>query len=126
MKIIFYEDDTKKVKEVLEKVENPIPYGLDEIRWKDGGHSLFSSNYVIVNDDVNFEDITEEEFLRQFKEQAKFELAKVLEVNRVKYMVDGTLTEKEERFASDKALIDGKTSIEDVRLYLMDVTNRVD
>jgi hypothetical protein len=117
MKIIFFNDE-KYVTETLENVDNPMFYGINEVRWNEGGASFFTDNYLILEDDVKFEDVTDEEFLRQYKEQAKFELAKVLERDRVSYMVNGTLAEKEQQFVEDKARIDSLLTIEEVILFL--------
>lgn len=119
MKIVFF-NDTRQVISVLEKVINPTPYGINEVRWQDGGYSFLQNNYLILEDDIIFEEVLEEEFLRQFKEQAKFDLAKELEANRVTYMVNGTLTEKEEQYNNDKATIDTKNTIEEINLFLIE------
>jgi hypothetical protein len=123
VKIIFFNED-RKVTDTLEKVINPVFYGINEIRWEDGGASLFPDNYLILEDEVNFEDVTEEEFLRQYKEQAKFEIAKILEMNRVAYMVNGNLAEKEQQFEEDKVSIDLKETIEEVKLFMIEAKQR--
>jgi hypothetical protein len=123
MKIIFF-NRNKEITSILEQVENPVPYGLGEVRWEMGGHTVFEGNYIILEDTVNFSEVTDEEFLRQYKEQAKYDLAKKLEEKRVYYMVQGNLAEKEQQFVEDKATIDSKTSVEEIDLFLLEVRQR--
>jgi hypothetical protein len=125
MKIIYFSND-RKVLRTLEKVTNPVNFGLHEIRWQNGGDALAedSTFYVIVEDGVVFEEITEEEFLRQYKEQAKFELAKRLEKNKLFYMVDGTTETRQSEFLTDKERIESLTSVEDIKLFMTEVKER--
>jgi hypothetical protein len=123
MKIVFF-NDQRVVTSVLENVSNPVAYGLSEVRWDDGGYSFLNDNYLILDDTIDFTTVSEDEFLSQYKEQAKYDLAKVLDANRVSYMVAGTLTEKENQFTADKTTIDSKTSIEDVKLFMIEIENR--
>jgi hypothetical protein len=125
MKIIYFNNE-RKVLRTLEHVLNPVFYGLHEIRWDDGGDALSEDNefYLIVEDDVDFKTIAEEEFVRQYKEQAKFELVKRLERNRMFYLVEDNYDEKVEEFKIDKETIESKTSIEELKIFMNEVKNR--
>jgi hypothetical protein len=123
---IFYFSNERKLIRTLEGVQNPILYGLNEIRWDDGGDTLNDDtvSYLIVEDDVSFESITEEEFLRQFKQQAKFELAKRFERNKMYYMVEGKVEAKQTEFEEDKQKIEEKITIEEVKIFMIEVKAR--
>jgi hypothetical protein len=125
MKIVYFNNERRLLR-TLEKVENPLIYGLHEIRWNNGGDAISEDIefYLILEDNVEFESVTEEEFLRQFKEQAKFELAKRLERNKLYYMVDGTLEEKQTDFNFDKVTIDGKPTVEEIKIFMSEAKAR--
>jgi hypothetical protein len=125
MKIVYFNNE-KRLLRALEKVENPVFYGLHEIRWNNGGDAISEDTefYLILEDDVEFESVTEEEFLRQFKEQAKFELAKILERNKLYYMAGGTLDEKQIEFISDKTKIENMTTIEEIKIFMNEIKTR--
>lgn len=122
MKVIVFvqENNERKITEVYENVSNPYPYGLHEVRWDAGGHGEIEGNYVIVEETQNLEDLTDNDLLLQFREQAKFELAKELERNRVTYMVNGTLDAKQQEFEDEKMVIDQKNSYEEISVYLIE------
>jgi hypothetical protein len=123
---IFYFSNERKLIRTLEGVQNPILYGLNEIRWDDGGDTLNDDtvSYLIVEDEISFESITEEEFLRQFKQQAKFELAKRFERNKMYYMVEGKVEAKQTEFEEDKQKIEEKITIEEVKIFMIEVKAR--
>lgn len=123
MKIVFFNNERELI-EILEDVTNPQPYGLDEVRWEGGGYSFLENNYLILEDSVDFSTVTEDIFIIQFKEQAKFSLAKILEANRINYMVAGIITEKEQQFNDDKLTIDSKSSLEELEVFMNEVKNR--
>lgn len=123
MKIVFFNNERELI-EILEDVNNPQPYGLDEVTWEGGGYSFLENNYLILEDTVDFSTITEDIFVTQFKEQAKFSLAKILEANRINYMVAGIITEKEQQFNDDKLAIDSKNSLEELEVFMNEVKNR--
>lgn len=123
MKVIYF-DENRNITKVLEKVNNPQFYGLHEVRWENGGDTFFSDYYIVLEDEVEFEAVTEEEFLRQFKEQAKFDLVRNLESNRLHFMVNKTLSEKEQEFVSDMQRIDEMLTIEEIKLYMIEIKER--
>jgi hypothetical protein len=123
MKVVYF-DNTRNITKILENVINPQFYGLHEVRWENGGDTFFEDYYVILEDEIDFETVTEEEFLRQYKEQSKFDLARYLESNKLYFMVNGTTSEKEAEFISDKTGIDNLQTIEEVKLYMTQVKER--
>jgi hypothetical protein len=68
MKIVLFNDD-KKVIMVQENVENPIQMGTRDVVWGDGGIHGIDTNYVILPDEVNFEDVSDEVIQAQFEAQ---------------------------------------------------------
>jgi hypothetical protein len=67
MKIIIF-DDEKNVKFVQEGIDQPITKGRSEVAWAGGGIAGIT-NYVILEDEMNFEDMTDEDIQNHFAEQ---------------------------------------------------------
>ena len=120
MKIIFFNNE-KQITNELRMIHNPMSYGFNEVMWDNGGYADISERYVIVNEDELFENISQEEFLRQYKEQAKVEIAKQLERNRVFYIANGTLSEKETMTTTDITTIDNILSEDELTLALEEI-----
>ena len=120
MNIVFFNYD-KQITNEFELIINPIQYGLHEVLWEDGGYSDFSDRYVILEENADFSTLSDEEFLQQYKEQAIMELAKLIERNRVFFLANGTLQEKETEFVNDKTLINSFTTEEELDLNLQQI-----
>jgi hypothetical protein len=120
MKIIFF-NNNKQVTNELRMIHNPMSYGFNEVMWDNGGYADITERYVIVDEEVIFEDVSDEEFLKQYKEQAKVEIAKQLERNRVFYIANGTLSEKEEMTATDITTIENIISEDELTLALEEI-----
>jgi hypothetical protein len=115
MKIIFFNNDKKIINEIehLKDVKN---YGFHEVVWKNGGYADFGERYIILEDNEQFEHLSKEKFIQQYKEQAIVELAKEIERNRVFFIANGILSEKENEFSKHKEKIISLESEEELMI----------
>jgi len=117
MKIVFFNND-KKIVNKIENLKDVKNYGFHEVIWKNGGYADFGERYIILEDDEQFEHLSKEKFIQQYKEQAIVEMAKEIERNRVFFIANGILSEKENEFAKDKENINSLESEEDLMIEL--------
>lgn len=120
MKIIFFNNE-RKITNEINRLSNPISYGFNEILWKNGGYADFTDRYVIINEEQDFKTLEENEILKQYKEQAKIEIAKLIEKNRVFFLANGTLSEKESDFIKYKETIDNAITEEELSIALEEI-----
>jgi hypothetical protein len=120
MKLIFFNNE-RKVTNEINMIINPLAYGFNEIMWDNGGYADFSDRYVIVDENVRFENVSEEEIFKQYKNQAKIEIAKQLEKNRIFSMASGTFAEKEAEFSKDNERINNANSEEELSIILEEI-----
>jgi hypothetical protein len=111
LKLILYNDDNEVIEEV-ENIDNAKTIGFNEVSWDLGGMSGITQNFLIVEDGIKLEDVSEEEILNQFKYRAKLELALVYNESRIKILAEGNEIEKEKQFIETREKIDTLTSKE--------------
>ena len=67
MKIVTFDNDKSNVR-VWEDITNPQQKGKNEVLW-DNGNMFGVTNYVILNDNQNFADLTDADIQAQFATQ---------------------------------------------------------
>jgi hypothetical protein len=117
MKVVFFNNE-KKIVNQIDHLKNVKAYGFDEVMWENGGFADFRERYIILEDDEQFEHVPKEKYIQQYKEQAIMEMAKGIERNRVFFLANGILSEKENEFLKDKETIFSLESEEDLMIEL--------
>jgi hypothetical protein len=106
MKIVLFTED-RNVVETLPNISNAKIYGLDEVIWDDGGMNFIEYRYVVIDDALDFADVTETEIFSQYKLQSNYSLAKLLESNKIHFLAKGTYNEKLSTLESHRVSLNG-------------------
>lgn len=113
MKIFIFNDNRELLDEIKE-VEEPEPYSLNEIRWNNGGMGGLHHHFVIVEDHINFEDVTDEQILEQQKDAALNELVRDYEKERLRGLKEGTENEKRSNFEAARGRMHNAARLEEL------------
>ena len=86
MKIILFDETFKKLDEIP-YIQEAKPLGLHEVTWSGGG-ATFTSNYIILEDAQNFEDLTQVQIFEEVKSQARLSNAIKYKENEIHYLAE--------------------------------------
>lgn len=116
MKIILFDETFKKLDDIA-YIQEAKPLGLHEVTWQGGG-ATFQSNYIVLEDTKNFEDLSQEDILAALKSQARLSNAIKFKENEVYYISDRILEAEKTRLENSFAAIDAAVDFQNLNIIV--------
>ena len=116
MKIILFDEQYTKLDEIP-YIQEAKPLGLHEVTWSGGG-ATFTSNYIILEDAQNFEELTPEQIFEEVKSQARLANAIKFKANEIYYLSDRILIAEQTRLENSFAEIDAAADFQNLNIVI--------